>query len=119
MKKWILLFLLTLTACSTHQPVNGTAIDDMNVDLHQGVNDNFHIPSNSAHASVKEVSQALMPDLRFRSPKRVDYFQRRFDVSVKDTPARDFYMGLVADTPISIIISPQISNKKLINLSLK
>ena len=30
MKKWILMFALTLVACSTRQPINGTAIDDIN-----------------------------------------------------------------------------------------
>lgn len=116
MKKWILIFVLSLAACATHQPVDGTAIDDMNVDLHEAINDNMDIPARGQFNS-REASKALMPDIKFRSPRRIDYMYRRFDISVKDVPAAAFYMGLVKDTPISIIVSPEIKGN--VTLSLK
>lgn len=115
MKKWTLIVVFGLVACATRQPINGTAIDDMNVDLHQSVNDNRQLPGNR-HSS-REVAKALMPEIKFRAPQRIDYSQRRFDVAYKDVPARTLYMGLVKDTPISIIVSPEIKGN--VTLSLK
>src|SRR3990167_3123122 len=116
MKQWLVLLILSLTACSTHQPLNGTAIDDMNVALHQSINHNDTLAAGGQR-NRSTISRALMPEIKFRSPRRVDYLQRRFDVAVKNVPARTFYMGLVKDTPVSIIVSPEIQGN--ITLSLK
>lgn len=117
MRKWLLIFALSVTACSTNQPLKGTAIDDMAVDLHQGINKNETIPAGRAQRSAGDISNALMPEIKFRSPRQVGALHRRFDVAVKDVPASTFYMGLVKDTPISIVVSPEIKGN--ITLSLK
>lgn len=117
MKKWILIVACSLVACTTRQPLNGTAIDDMNVELHQGIYNNHNLALSNEQRNSNEISRALMPDMKFRSPRRFDYAQRHFDIGVKDVPARTFYMGLVKDMPISIVVSPAIKGK--VTLSLK
>jgi MSHA biogenesis protein MshL len=114
-KQWLLFLLLTLTACATHQPLNGTAIDDMSVELHQSIHSNEAISGN-VRRSPSEISRALLPDIKFRAPHRMDYLQRRFNVSVKEVPAPVFYMGLVKDTPISIVVSPEIKGNVTVSL---
>lgn len=116
MKKWILVFAASLSACTTHQPTNGTAIDDMAVALHQGINNNQTLANGNRRNSA-ELSKTLMPDFKHRAPLRADYANRRFDINVDNVPARAFYMGLVKDTPISMVVSPDMKGN--ITLSLK
>lgn len=120
MKKWIgilVVGLTFLTGCNTRQPLNGTAIDDMNVDLHQSMHSNAKLSNKNAPRNSGDISRALLPQYKFRSPEYVDFGTRRFNVSVKDVPAGAFYMGLVKDTNVSIIVSPQIQGN--VTLSLK
>lgn len=115
MKKWILIISLQLMACTTHQPTNGTAIDDMTVALHEGINANQELPEGRAN-SARNLSKALMPDFKIRSSQPSNYAQKRFDIAVKDVPARTFYIGLVKDTPVSIVVSPEIKGNVTLNL---
>lgn len=116
MKKWVYLILLCLCACTTNQPKRGTAIDEMAVDLHQGIAGNLAMRNGQKSPSPSEISKALMPDIKLRSPQR-NYLQRRFDIAVKDVPARNFFAGLVTGTPISIVVSPEIKGN--VTLSMK
>jgi MSHA biogenesis protein MshL len=109
----LLLIILFLTACSTHQPVNGTAIDEMAVDLHEGLAGNRLLSDKSRHG--RDISKALVPEYRHRRPHS-HTSPRRFDIAVKDIDARAFFMGLVADTSSSIIVSPEIQGKITLNL---
>ena len=115
MRQGLCILFLVLTACSTHQPTNGTSIDDMSVVLHQGTRENQLLGQGPRNRPPSEVSKALMPDIKMRVPyPRLQ--QRRFDVAVQNVPARTFYMGLVADTQISIVVSPEIVGKITLNL---
>jgi MSHA biogenesis protein MshL len=117
MKKWILLlvFISGLTACIPRQPLHGTAIDDMQVALHQGINQNEALPG-ATRRNPGDISKTLMPDFKHRSPVRIDYAQRRFDIAVDNVPAREFYMGLVKDTPVSMVVSPDMRGNITLNL---
>lgn len=115
MRKALLILIVNLVACSTHQPSNGTAIDEMNVDLHQGIIGNQQLIAATHNRNERAVTKALIPDLRLRSSRHGP--SRRFDISVKDVPARAFYTGLVAGTPFSVAVSPEIKGN--ITLSLK
>ena len=88
----------------------------MTVALHQGISENEKLPADGVRHSPREISKALMPDFRQRSPRQIDYSHRRFDIAVKNVPARTFYMGLVTDTPISIVVSPEIQGNVTLNL---
>jgi MSHA biogenesis protein MshL len=117
MKNWFLFLISCLMGCSTHQPLNGTAIDDMNVELHQSLLNNENLPAGDRGRRPSELGRVLMPDIKFHSRYHASSHQRRFDIGVKDVPANVFYMGLVRQTPVSIIVSPEIKGN--ITLSLK
>ncbi|WP_165481142.1 pilus (MSHA type) biogenesis protein MshL [Legionella impletisoli] len=115
MRKGLLVLLLTLVACTTNQPIKGTAIDEMNVDLRQGIAGNQALYKESESRTPSKISKKLMPEIKIRSPQR-NFLSRRFDISVKDVPARTFFTGLFADTPLSVVISPEIQGNITLNL---
>lgn len=117
MRKLILTALTTLLiACATHSPISGTTIDEGSKNLQQAVaNNKIAMASDHTKGRGSEV-RALLPSLKLRNG-RVKSGHQRFDIAVKDVPARIFYMGLVADTSTNMIVSPEI--KGSISLSLK
>lgn len=114
MRKGLLVFILSLAACTTNQPTKGTAIDEMNVDLRQGIAGNMALEKKTQRTPSK-ISKALVPDLRMRGPNK-SYIQRRFDIAVKNVPVQTFFTGLAADSPISIVVSPEIKGEITLNL---
>ncbi len=74
-----------------------------------------HAEVSAAAAPPPAVSDALLPPLALEAaPKGA---ARRFDVSVTDMPAREFLLGLVADTDVNLALDPEISGS--ITLSLR
>lgn len=119
MKKHLLTIVtnlgILLAACSTNQPVDGTSIDDMAVALHQGTHANLALQAaTEGHPNDTSISKALVPGIKIRTASR-SVMQRRFDIAVNNIPARTFYMGLVTETPLSIVVSPEIKG----NITLK
>lgn len=65
-----------------------------------------------------EVSSALMPPLSLApAAGSAKQQERRFDISAKETPAREFFMELVQGTPYNMVVSPRVTGN--ITLSLK
>lgn len=112
----ILLLAILMAACNTRAPIKGTAVDEMNSVLQQGIaNNKISMASDNTKGRGTPV-RALLPSLKLRDGRsRVG--PRRFDISVKNVPAQTFYMGLVADTSINMVVSPEIKGN--ITLSLK
>lgn len=107
--------LLGTISCTTNQPINGTAVDDMTVALHQSIDSNQAL-DKKGHANQSRVpSKVLLPGIKIRAPGRYSA-NRRFDIAVKNTPARTFYMGLVTNTPVSLAVSPEIKGDITLNL---
>jgi MSHA biogenesis protein MshL len=115
MKKILTSLLLLLVACTTNQPIDGTAIDDINVDLHQGIQGNALLRDQEANRSAKVITKALVPGIRVRNSQK-NFLNRRFDIAVKNVPAKTFFTGLVEDTPVSIAVSPEITGEITLNL---
>jgi len=116
MKKGLLLLLLVLIgACTNNQPIEGNPADEMTVALHQGIDGNEKIRASRYKQRGSEISKALVPGIKVRAPV-ANAAQRRFDIAVKDVPARTVYMGLVANMPISLAVSPEITQNVSLNL---
>ncbi|KTC64617.1 type IV pilus (Tfp) assembly protein PilQ (plasmid) [Legionella adelaidensis] len=116
MKKGLSLLLsLLLFACTTNQPIDGTAVDDMNVALHQGIHENETLDATDKDRRSQAISKALLPDVKLHSPQR-NVLSRRFDIAVKNVPARTFFAGLVEGTPINMVVSPEIVGNITLNL---
>ncbi|MCK5648238.1 MAG: pilus (MSHA type) biogenesis protein MshL, partial [Gammaproteobacteria bacterium] len=60
-----------------------------------------------------KVLDALLPPI---SPGRYVQKENRFDVAVSELPARQFYLGLVEDTRINIIVHPDVTGNVTLNL---
>ncbi|SCZ64976.1 pilus (MSHA type) biogenesis protein MshL [Thiohalomonas denitrificans] len=65
-----------------------------------------------------DLSSALMPELQVDIPGASEkVLDQHFDVKVRRAPARDFFLGLVEDTPYNIVVHPEVSGQ--IDLDLK
>ncbi|MDD5033326.1 MAG: secretin and TonB N-terminal domain-containing protein [Methylococcaceae bacterium] len=60
------------------------------------------------------VSDALLPNLD--STKRQSVRESRFDISVMQVDAREFFMGLVADSDYNVIVDPGVSGTISVSL---
>jgi MSHA biogenesis protein MshL len=78
------------------------------------------LPTTSSDgAPPSAVSDALLPPIQFQLPGPDGRAQgtQRFDIKVRNVNARDFFLGLVEDTPYSMAVDPQIAGS--ISLDLK
>jgi MSHA biogenesis protein MshL len=73
----------------------------------------------AAGAPPQAVADALLPGYTPSIPGAVSQAPgaERFDISVARIPARTFFMGLVKDTPINVVVHPDVSG--FISLDLK
>lgn len=67
--------------------------------------------------SSQNVNQALLAASAGKIDASTDAPEKRFDISVKNAPARSFFTGLVSGTPYNMVLSPDISGT--ISLDLK
>lgn len=65
-------------------------------------------------APPPEVQEALMPDVAPTLPDELD--EARFDLSVRDAPARPFFMGLVQGTPYNMVVHPDVGGTVTLEL---
>ncbi|GMR07390.1 MAG: pilus (MSHA type) biogenesis protein MshL [Gammaproteobacteria bacterium] len=108
-----------LSACQTQAPQQGTAIDEIDKTLQQGVDEAKR--RQAARSTPADVSDALMPDVGIALPGTPDAAavqqEQHFDISVSDAPAQEFFMSLVEGTPYNMVVHPNVSGS--ISLSLK
>lgn len=103
-----------LFSCATYQAKDGTSIDEMSAKLQQARLVNQKIDDKKGFDSAR-LGKVLMPGLQLDSATTLP-FNRQFDVAVKDVPAKAFFLGLTKDTPINIIVSPEVKGKISLNL---
>lgn len=121
-KKYLLIapYIILLCACTGTQdamtvPQNGhPAMTNIQDSLHQGINDNKQIQNRTTKPLSADISAALLPTLSVQAQQaQADQY---FDYSVKDVPAREFFLGLVKGTHENIIVSPDIVGTITLNL---
>ena len=96
---------LLLAACQANPPVT----EDIDKALREPSQ-----PSSAPIAPPPAVNAALLPsDIKAPIAAR----ESRFDISVKDADATDFFMGLVEGTPYNMLVQPGVGGK--ITMSLK
>jgi len=111
MNKFILLIIFPLLlSCSTIPTANDQTIDDIfpkSVPL-----------ANTTIAPPAEITDALIPNYKqalFANKAKKQ--QAKFNISLHQVEARDFFMGLVIDTDENMLVHPDVSG--LISLELK
>lgn len=107
-----ILLLSLLAACQTQAPRDGSTLDRIRDTLDEGKRNG----QSTRPAPPPEVTAALIPPMQVNlgAPRRA---QKRFDISVSEVAARDFFMSLVDGTPYNMVVHPDVSGN--ISLSLK
>ncbi len=85
--------------------------------VEEGLAQTARVPSAPPRTLPKAVREALLPPIRLSRSRTAGDEDRRYDVTVDGTDARDFFMNLVEDTPYNVVIDPAISGQ--ITLALK
>ncbi|HKK01025.1 MAG TPA: secretin N-terminal domain-containing protein, partial [Desulfuromonadales bacterium] len=62
------------------------------------------------------VSSALLPTVGVGNVASSTPAEPRFDISADNTPARDFFMGLVKGTPYNMVVHPDVTGKITLHL---
>lgn len=104
--------LTVLAGCQNTPPRAGN-LDHMKEELAKG-----EAAAAAQPAVPAEVSKGLVPTLRLDArelPKMQD--EQRFDISVNDVPAGQFFMSLVDGTKYNMVVHPEV--KGTISLNLK
>lgn len=123
MNKIIKLFLMCLTIilicnCSLTPPPNTKVENQIDQALKNGIKGNKAIDKKQKSIAPPDfVAESITPKLSLDINKNTKIQEQRFDIAVKDVPAKDFFMGLVKDTKENIIVSPDITG--IISLNLK
>jgi len=110
--------LLLVSGCTLTSvpPKHNTAYDDIQQTLQTGVANNQRVYANQRKIPAA-VDAALLPPVQIQLPKKVKVDHNRFDVSVTNRDAKEFFMSLVEGTKYNMVVSPDISGK--ISLTLK
>ncbi len=97
---------LLLAACQANPPVTK--------EIEKAVNE-ASTPSSAPTTPPPAVNAALLPSEN--KALAASARESRFDISVKDADATDFFMGLVEGTPYNMLVQPGVSGK--ITMSVK
>lgn len=113
MNNWLAcLLVLLLGGCATG-PADQEILDRSRDELkqaHESQDDFDDIPDN--------VRSALIPSVQLDAAQVPDMEQdmQRFDISVNNVPANQFFMSLVDETPYNIVVHPEVSGSISLNL---
>jgi len=68
------------------------------------------------HSVPDAVSAALIPDADHMQPENGNQ-QERFDLAVRDVPARVFFLGLVEGTGVNVVVHPDVKGEISLELN--
>lgn len=114
-KQLIMLVIVLLSACSGAPPEQGTSIDRMEGVLNEGIEASAK-KENAPVIPPIDIQQDLLPPLEMGMPdEKGKLIEQRFDISVDNASAKQFFMGLVEGTTYNMIVHPSVKG----NISLK
>jgi MSHA biogenesis protein MshL len=108
----MLLIAPLLLSCNTAPPKKGTAMDDIDAAIKEGVDS--HQPASEQPPA--EITEALMPSVKIDLPQTGEAPQQRFDISVNHAPAREFFLSMVEGTDVNMVVHPDVSGEITLNL---
>jgi len=110
----VFMTVMVLTGCNSMEPKDGGTISAMEKAMDPE-------PQASVPAAPTvpppAVSSALLPPMELGAAGAAGRRETRFDINVTETPAREFFMGLVDGTPYNMVVHPTVTGN--ISLSLK
>ena len=104
-------FLIGLTGCESGPPRQGVAHK-----MEKAIDDS--VTSNKEMSNVpSDVTQALIPTINLDSLRVPDIQdEQRFDISVNNVPAEQFFLSLVDGTKYNMVIHPEVQGNITLNL---
>ena len=107
----LILVLAGVAGCADTQK-RGDVVDQAQEALDQA------IETNQQTGSVPEsVSSALLPTINLSQSKLPEVKgEQKFDISVNEVPAAQFFMSLVDGTPYNMVVHPEVSGTITLNL---
>ena len=109
---WALCVFL-LSACQSQQTRQQDILSEMQTVVQESIKDN-----KEEEAIPENVSDALIPTIQLSTsevPKILD--EQKFDISVNNVPADQFFMSLVNGTPYNMVVHPEVTGTITLNLS--
>lgn len=70
----------------------------------------------AAPALPPDVQEALLPPVSVELPEQARKVEQRFDIAVNEIPARQFFMGLVADSLYNMVVHPDVAGSLTLDL---
>ncbi|MEX2487895.1 MAG: secretin N-terminal domain-containing protein, partial [Pseudomonadales bacterium] len=112
----LLTLALSLPGCSStsneEQPADDPVIDKMEKILQDAT-----ISERQQEEVPDNVSDALLPARKVgKDEGAVSIAEQRFDISVNEVPAGQFFLSLVHGTPLNIVVHPEVSGTVSLNL---
>jgi len=106
-----LLAVLLLTNCESQKHKEDVS-NDIETAMTEAAQSN-----QSSHALPGAVSNALLPAIDLSTAKLPEMAgEEKYDISVADVPAEQFFLSLVDGTPFNIVIHPEVKGNITVNL---
>lgn len=105
--------LVMLTACSSTDTSGKRLVTENAIDK---VVEQQHAQNAQAKTVPPEVNKALLDNQTIGSGGSVKSNYERFDVSVRNVPAKDFFLGLVNGTGVNVVVHPDVGGSVTLDL---
>ncbi|VAX01649.1 MSHA biogenesis protein MshL [hydrothermal vent metagenome] len=117
----IVMVNLLLTSCASQSDKQDKKplLDEINQVLNTGIDDNTKLNTNET--KVGDITNALVPAINLGIPEiainnKEKPDSHRFDIRVNRVKAKHFFMGLVDDTAMNMVLHPEIKGKITLDL---
>lgn len=73
-------------------------------------------PREAGPALPPQVQETLLPPVSVELPASARRVEQRFDIAVNGIPARQFFIGLVEDSPYNMVVHPDVAGSLTLDL---
>ena len=106
------MLLLSCSTVATKDPRTAQVITDALDDSIKS-----HEKKQAVTATPETINQALLPKIQLDLPAQTGIdVEPRFDIKVNQTPAREFFIGLVAGTTYNMVVHPNVKGRITLDL---